>query len=640
MRGFLDLLVRFQRDERGVFAVIFGVMAVVLVALSGAVVDYVALEQTRARAQVALDAAALALQPEMYTATRTELMDSAGALMIDRIGDPKVTATMLDAVKDTELGSLSFSAEVEMPTMFVALVGVPTLGARIFSEVTRGSLDVEVAVVVDITGSMTDRVPTGNGGSESKITALKRALNQLIDIVVKDEQTPSYSKMAIVPYSVAVNVGATYAPTIRGPVTPPTNITNINWAVAGSGRNVKHVDGQRNKAVTFTTTSAHGLSVNQIVYVTGTSFSGANNKILEVSSVPSTTTFRLKGITTESDLNSISGGTVTKCGIPSCELVVTSVGHGLATNDYAYIRSTSLRNYSNNDDWDWIDNNTSDSSSRFIAWQIGNATANTFSLPGTAPTNLKNYGTLPGSGGTVSCVVQGCRYYLFTNNEGNARRQEISTCVTERTPNGATDVSPSTTYLGRNYSSGRNPCPSTLIQPLTDDKDILHDLADDLVAAGSTAGHIGIGWGWYLVSPNFQGPWPEESQPAPADEKNVIRAVVIMTDGAFNTSYCNGVISRIAGNGSGGNSDKINCDSPNGNAFTQGQALCDEMNKPGNGIRVYTVAFDVGDIDEAEEIMADCATDADHAYDATSGADLADAFAAIGEALSSLRVTQ
>ena len=61
MSPFLSLVGRFGRDERGVFAVVFGLMAIVLIALGGAVVDYVALQQARSRAQIALDAAALAL---------------------------------------------------------------------------------------------------------------------------------------------------------------------------------------------------------------------------------------------------------------------------------------------------------------------------------------------------------------------------------------------------------------------------------------------------------------------------------------------------------------------------------------------------------------------------------------------------
>ena len=66
MFQFAPLLGRFAKDESGVFAVLFGLMAIVLIALGGATVDYVSLEQTRQRAQVALDAAALALQPEMF----------------------------------------------------------------------------------------------------------------------------------------------------------------------------------------------------------------------------------------------------------------------------------------------------------------------------------------------------------------------------------------------------------------------------------------------------------------------------------------------------------------------------------------------------------------------------------------------
>jgi Flp pilus assembly protein TadG len=49
MRQFSNLIGRFRRDERGAFAVIFGLMAIVLVALSGATVDYVSLEQMRNR---------------------------------------------------------------------------------------------------------------------------------------------------------------------------------------------------------------------------------------------------------------------------------------------------------------------------------------------------------------------------------------------------------------------------------------------------------------------------------------------------------------------------------------------------------------------------------------------------------------
>ena len=66
MRGIFELLNRFRADERGVFAVVFGLMAIVLVAMAGAAVDYTSLENARARTQIALDSAALGLQPKIF----------------------------------------------------------------------------------------------------------------------------------------------------------------------------------------------------------------------------------------------------------------------------------------------------------------------------------------------------------------------------------------------------------------------------------------------------------------------------------------------------------------------------------------------------------------------------------------------
>jgi len=90
----------------------------------------------------------------------------------------------------------------------------------------------------------------------------------------------------------------------------------------------------------------------------------------------------------------------------------------------------------------------------------------------------------------------------------------------------------------------------------------------------------------------------------------------------------------------GDENTKINCDPVNGDAFAQAKKLCAAMKAADPSIRVYTVAFDVGDIQAAKDIMANCATDSTYAFEATTGADLSAAFAKIGENLSYLRVTK
>src|SRR4051812_49126664 len=103
-----DLLVRFHRDERGVFAVFFAVIALVLIATSGAVVDFTSLQQSRTRAQTALDSAALALQPTITQTgvTATTLKAKAQSLLTERIADASVTATVTNAVVNTTNGTL------------------------------------------------------------------------------------------------------------------------------------------------------------------------------------------------------------------------------------------------------------------------------------------------------------------------------------------------------------------------------------------------------------------------------------------------------------------------------------------------------------------------------------------------------
>src|SRR5688572_17621334 len=86
MHHLKTLLKRFHRDESGAFLVLFGVLAIVLVATAGAVVDYSAMEQGRTRAQVALDAASLGLQPQIQTATVAQLTTQAKALLLERLG--------------------------------------------------------------------------------------------------------------------------------------------------------------------------------------------------------------------------------------------------------------------------------------------------------------------------------------------------------------------------------------------------------------------------------------------------------------------------------------------------------------------------------------------------------------------------
>lgn len=199
MRDFIKLLGRFREDESGVFGVIFGVIAVVLIAMSGAVVDYVTMEQARNRAQIAIDSAALALQPKIYTLSNSALNDLADEWLKERITDPRITASVENIATDTDAGSIVITARLVVPTTFVGLVGFSEFTPTVVSEATRKKLFVEVALVLDNSGSM---------NSHSRMSNLKTAAKSAADIIFDYQDTSDNSYIGIVPFNFWVNIGS------------------------------------------------------------------------------------------------------------------------------------------------------------------------------------------------------------------------------------------------------------------------------------------------------------------------------------------------------------------------------------------------------------------------------------------------
>ena len=213
-------------------------------------------------------------------------------------------------------------------------------------------------------------------------------------------------------------------------------------------------------------------------------------------------------------------------------------------------------------------------------------------------------------------LLLGCDRFRFQNFSGVFKTYNVSTCVSERTgPQAYTDAAPSLIALvGPNYPPPADACPSNSITPLTNNKTFLKSQIDLLQAAGSTAGHIGVAWGWYLLSPNWGNLWPSASQPAPYSDLDVLDAmgrpllrkiIILMTDGEFNTAYCQGVISHDSTSGS--TSDHIWCNAPD-SSFNQARNLC--ANAKGAGVIVYTIGFGLGTgPSSAGTLMTNCATD-------------------------------
>lgn len=636
MRGFANLLRRFRDDERGVFAVLFGVFAIVLIATAGAVVDYTSEELTRTRAQQALDSAALGLAPTMYDTGVTEdtLKAKAEALVIERLANSSITVDIDDADADTANGRLTFSGSVTVPMAFLHLIGIPTLTAKIASEATKGSINLEVALSIDITKSMQ---------GDDQIGALETATSELIDLVVKDDQTPTYSKMAIIPWSMGVNVGS-LADDVRGEPWPAKAITGAVWAATGTGSSGT-ITGITRASPGVVTSNGHGLVTGDRIGITGVSgMTQINSKGYRVVKI-NNNTFSLQTLSSGSTVNTTSGngyssyssgGTWRKCALTTCEVTVTANAHGFADNDWVVTTDIGGLTGLNNK-----------------AWQVKDKTTNTFKLKDSVGVE---HGTAYTSGGNSWCTTnvaaqRPCEFYRYLAADNSTYRiPRITDCVTERVTDRYTNEVPSTTWLGRHYPDGNslNSCITNEIVPLTSVKDTLHDDTTGLVAAGSTAGHVGLAWGWYLLSHDFtadlfaSGSESIAADPDVEGAEPVMKVLVLMTDGLFNTNYCNGVVAKNADSVAGSSSQRINCDGVN--STTQGTELCDDI--ADDGIIIYTVAFALYEItndtdrETVRSMLANCATDDGGAYEATDGDDLLEAFRSIGRNISNLRLSK
>ncbi|MDP2268826.1 MAG: ubiquitin-activating E1 FCCH domain-containing protein, partial [Deltaproteobacteria bacterium] len=312
-----------------------------------------------------------------------------------------------------------------------------------------------------------------------------------------------------------------------------------------------------------------------------------------------------------------------KCLNTNCEVTVTANNHQFGDNDYVVIRN--------------VNGMTGINTGNNATWRVSDVTQHTFMLQSSVG---PNYGAYT-NGGTAYCTTLGCEFYRFLNKSSNAQRvHQISTCVTERTgAHALTDVAPSTAPIGYNYPSTSNPCTAVVeMMPLTSNKAALKAKIQSLAAGGSTAGHLGAAWGWYSLSPNFGYMFPTQSRPGAYGKVSLFKIAVLMTDGEYNSAYCNGVIAGDSTSGSGSTNDQINCNAQNGHAFNQALQYCAAMKQ--QGITIYTIGFEVVNDVRATQLVNECATSASHVYMASGAEQLRQVFQQIALAINEVRLTR
>ncbi len=191
-------------DEGGV-ATIVGLSIIPLALAVGLAVDGGLAYGAHNKLQGAIDAAALA----SARSASTEGADvEADARMYFDANFPSgylgSQVTNFDAVFNEETGELTIDAEIDMPTSFMRIAGFSTIPVGAGAIAQQQLNGIELAMVLDVTGSMNDPDPSGG----TKLDALKGASETLLDVIYGENETVKDVSIAVVPYNTEVNLGS------------------------------------------------------------------------------------------------------------------------------------------------------------------------------------------------------------------------------------------------------------------------------------------------------------------------------------------------------------------------------------------------------------------------------------------------
>jgi len=190
---------RFQSHTGGNVAIIFGLSALFLVALTGGAIDFSRINDARNRMQ---DAADIAVLRGALTASQGDTVSSKAAQQAfdDNFDDKDIVLGTHNLTKTvvSNVSKLNYSATGTIKPYFLGLVGLGNQTITVTSTAQSEVNPFELALVLDVTGSM---------NSSSKLTNLKSSvtsvLNSLLDA---NGQNSSKVKVGIVPFNTQVRM--------------------------------------------------------------------------------------------------------------------------------------------------------------------------------------------------------------------------------------------------------------------------------------------------------------------------------------------------------------------------------------------------------------------------------------------------
>ncbi|GHC54763.1 TadE/TadG family type IV pilus assembly protein [Neogemmobacter tilapiae] len=192
-----QLVHNYRRDESGAM-LIFGLMLLIcMLIIGGFAVNMMRYERVRVDLAQTLDRAALAAASLSQTLNPEDVVKDymKKADMLPLLKEVKVTATANGRIVEA-------NARVDVPFFMAKMIGVDDLPAYAGSKARQDITDLEIMLVLDISGSMGET----DGNGSTKIAALRKAAKEFVAQMITADSKDHIS-IGIVPYNAQVNLG-------------------------------------------------------------------------------------------------------------------------------------------------------------------------------------------------------------------------------------------------------------------------------------------------------------------------------------------------------------------------------------------------------------------------------------------------
>lgn len=207
-------ITNFLRDKSGNIAVTAVIAMLPIMASVAAAVDWSAFSRQKGFVQQSLDAAALATAKELYSIGEDN--DDALEVYAKRFFEANVELRVeLDTLEfsfqinhgDTSVQppiptTIQLTAILDYDTMFAPIMGIDEIEADISSQISVGNRSVEIALVMDNSGSMQNN---------SRLSIMKTTTKALVEAIFKAgsfSEIEEPVKFSVVPFAGMVNVGS------------------------------------------------------------------------------------------------------------------------------------------------------------------------------------------------------------------------------------------------------------------------------------------------------------------------------------------------------------------------------------------------------------------------------------------------